>query len=39
MNVLLIDDDRKLYELLDEYLGSYDFDLSYAADGPTGLNP
>lgn len=34
---LLIDDDRKLFELLGEYLSSYDFDVTHAEDGQKGL--
>jgi len=36
-DVLLIDDDHKLYELLDEYLSGYDIDLTWASDGPSGI--
>ena len=36
-DVLLIDDDQKLYELLDEYLGNYDIDITWACDGPAGI--
>jgi DNA-binding response OmpR family regulator len=37
IELLLIDDDATLYELLGEYLGSYDFVVTWAPDGPTGL--
>ncbi len=36
-NALLIDDDEKLFELLEEYLGSYDFELTHAMNGADGL--
>ena len=35
--VLLIDDDRRLFDLLQTYLRQYSVDLSHAADGPRGL--
>src|SRR5216684_4012356 len=35
--VLLIDDDRRLFDLLQTYLRQYSVDLSHAADGPHGL--
>ncbi len=35
--LLLIDDDRKLYELLASYLGQSGFAVEWAADGPAGL--
>jgi DNA-binding response OmpR family regulator len=35
--VLLIDDDRRLFDLLQTYLRQYSVDLSHAADGPSGL--
>ena len=35
--VLLIDDDKRLYELLATYLAGNDFALSHAEDGPRGL--
>lgn len=37
LNVLAIDDDRKLFELLAGYLSASDIALSHARDGPEGL--
>ncbi|MCC6746011.1 MAG: response regulator transcription factor [Deltaproteobacteria bacterium] len=37
LRVLLIDDDRRLYELLADYLGQNGVELSHAPDGATGL--
>src|SRR6266852_1144787 len=35
--VLLIDDDRRLFDLLQTYLRQYSVDLTHAPDGPRGL--
>jgi DNA-binding response OmpR family regulator len=35
--VLLIDDDRRLFDLLQTYLRQFSVDLAHAADGPRGL--
>lgn len=37
LRVLIIDDDRRLYELLADYLGQNDVLTRHAPDGPTGL--
>lgn len=37
IRVLLIDDDRRLFELLETYLAQNGVTLAYAADGPKGL--
>ncbi len=37
MRVLLVDDDRRLYELLDRYLGENGVTVEHAADGGRGL--
>ncbi|MBK6579990.1 MAG: response regulator transcription factor [Sandaracinaceae bacterium] len=37
LRVLLIDDDRRLFELLGEYLGKHEVVVEHAADGPSGL--
>src|SRR5690606_13469938 len=37
LRVLLIDDDQRLFELLETYLAQNDVSLAYAPDGPRGL--
>jgi len=37
LRVLLVDDDKKLYELLGAYLGQNGFSVEWAPDGPRGL--
>jgi two-component system OmpR family response regulator len=37
LRVLLIDDDRRLFELLGEYLGNHEVIVEHAPDGPSGL--
>lgn len=36
--ILIVDDDAKLRELLDEYLASYGFEVSMLPDGSTVLS-
>ncbi|WP_428268753.1 response regulator transcription factor [Haliangium sp.] len=38
IRVLLIDDDRRLYELLSGYLADHEVSVSHAASGPVGLS-
>ena len=38
IKALLVDDDRDLARLLDEYLGGHDVTLTHVEDGPTGLS-
>ena len=37
IRALLIDDDRRLFELLGDYLGKHGVVVEHAADGPSGL--